>query len=333
MTHRFHLVDLDDPRFRTAFDPLIERWNARVRAPHHALLEVELADGMQTLVAGVAQRAHLEAGPERLIIPWAGVPRSVAAMLTEFPAVAVHNLHYNAVPVAEHALGLLLAVARRLIPADRGLRQGDWSIRFAPSDAPLLAGQRALILGAGALGQRISRVALGLDIQPTLLGTRARTVELAIAHTTVAVSVLAPNLLDQALAEADILIVTLPLTPATDDLIDARRLALLPEGALVINVGRGPVVNEAALFEALQSKRLAGAGLDVWYSYPQKDARQSTPPSSFDFGGLDNVVLSPHRAGHGLESERLCAELLFEALVRVATGQPVGSDVDPARGY
>ena len=110
-------------------------------------------------------------------------------------------------------------------------------------------------------------------------------------------------------------------------------MALLPEGALVINVGRGPVVNEAALFEALQSKRLAGAGLDVWYSYPQKDARQSTPPSSFDFGGLDNVVLSPHRAGHGLESERLCAELLLEALVRVATGQPVGSDVDPARGY
>ena len=81
MTHRFHLVDLDDPRFRTAFDPLIERWNARVRAPHHALLEVELADGMQTLVAGVAQRAHLEAGPERLIIPWAGVPRSVASFL------------------------------------------------------------------------------------------------------------------------------------------------------------------------------------------------------------------------------------------------------------
>lgn len=339
---RFHLVDLEEPAFRAAFAPLVNAWNARNAAAQasgsaraaRALEEVGLDADFEVLVAGVAQRAQLERGPAHLIIPWAGVPRSVAALLAEFDHIQVHNLHYNAVPVAEHALGLLLAVARRLLPADRLLRAGDWSFRFQATDAPLIAGKRALILGAGALAQRIARVALGLDLQPTLLGTHAREVELTLMGATIPLHVLAPNLLDQALGEADVLFVTLPLTPATEGLIDARRLALLPRGAIVINVGRGPVVDERALYAALATKHLAGAGLDVWYSYPQgAAARTSTPPSAFPFDALDNVVLSPHRAGHGLESEALCARYLFDALTRAARGVPIGSDVDPARGY
>jgi len=361
----FHLVDLDEPAFRATFDPLVARWNARLEgadasgsgADARRLEEVPLdacvvptddnrskADEtsaaestglpLDVLVAGVAKREQLERGPARLIIPWAGVPRSVAALLTEFPGVSVHNLHYNAIPVAEHALALLLAVARRLVPADRLLRAADWSWRFRPTDSPLLAGKRMLVLGAGALAQRIARAGIGLDLAPTLFGTRPRTLELELPGVRLPLTVIGPALLDAALAEADILVVTLPWTPATEAFVDARRLALLPRGAIIINVGRGAVIDEAALFEALRTGHLGGAGLDVWYDYPrEEEARKTTPPSRFPFADLDNVVLSPHRAGHGLESDRLCAEHLFQALTRAATGQPIGNDVDPARGY
>jgi phosphoglycerate dehydrogenase-like enzyme len=314
-----HVHDLDEPQFQEPFHARLSEWNASPERP----IELVPRDApYEVLVAGVATRELLEVGPRTLIIPWSGVPRSVAALCREFPNLAVHNLHHNAAPVAEHAIGLLLAAARRLVPADRGLRQGDWRLRFETSDAPLISGRRALILGAGAIGRRIARACLGLGMSPTLLASRARE------------AVLGPDDLDEALGRADVLFVTLPLTPATDGLIDARRLALLPAGGLVVNVGRGPIINEAALFDALASKRLAGAGLDVWYSYPKGEpARAATPPSTFPFHTLDHVVLSPHRAGHGTQTERLCAEALFAALARAARGEPIGNDVDPARGY
>lgn len=317
---RIHLADLDDPRFQIPFQAAI--------AGH----PIEVVPGDQpheVLVAGVATRAQLERAPRTLIIPWSGVPRSVATLLQDYPAIAVHNLHYNAAPVAEHAVGMLLAASRRMLSADAALRRGDWRPRFQPSDAPLLAGRKALILGAGAIAQRIAQALAGLAVTPTLLATTARP-----ATQTCPWPTLAPNDLDQALIQAEVLVVTLPLTPATDGLIDQRRLALLPPGALVINVGRGPVIDEAALFRALESGRIAAAGIDVWYDYPKGEAaRAETPPSQFDFASLDHVVLSPHRAGHGAESDRLCAEYLAAALIRAANGDPIGSQVDPAKGY
>ena len=312
MTLRVHLHDLDDPTFRAVLaehlDPAIELVPAD--APH------------EVLVAGVATAELLARGPHTVVIPWSGVPRSVAALLAEHPDVALHNIHHNAAPVAEHAVGLLLAAARRLVPADRLLRTGDWSYRFVAQDAPLLAGRRALLLGAGALARRIAAALEGLDVTSTLLGRTARD------------GVLGPEHLDEALTRAEVLVVTLPWTPETEGLVDARRLALLPPGALLVNVGRGPVVDEAGLYEALTSGHLAGAGLDVWYEYPRtKEARTQTPPSRFDFGALDQVVLSPHRAGHGQATERLCAEHLAVPLNAAARGEPLPHRVDPARGY
>lgn len=305
-------------------------WNGGERPAHARPMRlVSAADDIEVLVAGVATEALLDTGAHTLIIPWSGVPRSVAALCAARPHIKVHNLHHNAAPVAEHAIGMLLAAARRLVPADRGLRTGDWRLRFETSDAPLINGRRALILGAGAIATRIARAAEGLGMHATLLGSRPRSSDSGNTW-----PVLGPESLDDALTRADVLFVTLPLTPATDGLLDARRLALLPQGALLVNVGRGPVIDERALFDALATRHLAGAGLDVWYTYPQgQDARAHTPPSAFPFGELDHVVLSPHRAGHGTETERLCAEALFGSLAAAARGRPIPNPVDPTRGY
>jgi phosphoglycerate dehydrogenase-like enzyme len=312
MPLRVHLHDLEHPDFRAALaehlDPSIELVPAE--APH------------ELLVCGVPTAEMLDRGPHTVVVPWSGIPRSVAALLAARPHIALHNIHHNAAPVAEHALGLLLASARRLVPADRLLRSGDWSYRFTPTDAPLLAGRRALILGAGALAQRIAAALVGLDVTPTLLGRTARA------------GVLGPADLDAALATAEVLVVTLPWTAETEGLLDARRLALLPAGALLVNVGRGPVVDEEALYRALERGHLAGAGIDVWYEYPKTPAaRLATHPSRFDFAALDSVVLSPHRAGHGLATERLCAEHLAVTLNAAARGEPLPGRVDPVRGY
>ena len=104
-----------------------------------------------------------------LIVPWAGLPTQTADLLAEFPHVAVHNLHHNAAPVAETAVTLLLAAAKLTIPYDRSLRRHDWRIRYEPSPTLTLEGRTALILGYGAIGQRVARAcqALGMAVLAT----------------------------------------------------------------------------------------------------------------------------------------------------------------------
>ena len=119
-------------------------------------------------------------------------------------------------------------------------------------------------------------------------------------------------------------------------MIGAAELALLPPGAVLVNVGRGPVVDEGALYQALKEGTLGAAGIDVWYTYPDDDdAAGVTPPSAYPFGELDNVVLSPHRGGLAEEPdqrrERLAA--LAEIINALARGEEAPNRVDLTRGY
>jgi phosphoglycerate dehydrogenase-like enzyme len=140
--------------------------------------------------------------------------------------------------------------------------------------------------------------------------------------------------LDHLLPRANSLIVCLPLTPQTENVISERELALLPANALLVNVGRGPIVNEAALFNALKSRHLCAAGLDVWYSYPpDKDSRTNTPAANFPFHELDNVVMSPHRGGDTNESDRLRMVHLAKLVNAIYDNEPVPNKVDLTSGY
>jgi phosphoglycerate dehydrogenase-like enzyme len=104
---------------------------------------------------------------------------------------------------------------------------------------------------------------------------------------------------------------------------------------VLVNVGRGPVVDEAALYHALKERRLGAAGLDVWYAYPEDDQTAITPPSAYPFGELDNVVLSPHRGGLAFEPDARRARLAAVAAVvnALARGEPPPNRVDLERGY
>jgi len=298
----------------------------RERLPDSVVLDVDGAKGAEILIHGTPSETDLDgAGLRAVIIPYAGVPKTTRERLAARPHIALHNLHHNAAPTAEMAVALLLAAAKRIVPLDAALRKNDWSPRYEEPSEMLLDGAHLIVLGFGEIGARVAAAGVALGMRVTAVRTRPRGDE--------PVTTIAVDRLDEALPTADALVLTLPLTDATEGLFDATRLARLAIGCCIVNVGRGPLIDEAALHAELASGRLR-AGLDVWYQYPEnKDAAASTAPSRFDFGALDNVVLSPHRAGHCMRIEELRAEHLARMLSAAARGEPMANRVNVEMGY
>ncbi len=295
--------------------------------------ELPMPATYRILVAGRPERHELTASPhlQALIVPWAGIPESTLRLMREFPQVAVHNLHHNALPVAEFALALLLAAAKRLVPMDQALRQHDWRPRYEPNPSLLLEGKTALILGYGAIGRKLAAVCRGLGMEVIAIRRQAAAKG---PEQPSGVRVAPLQDLQHLLPQADVLLICLPHTPETEGLIGAQELALLPTEAVLVNIGRGPIVDEAALYHALRDGRLHAAGLDVWYNYPgDAEARAHTPPSAYPFHQLSNVVLSPHRAGGSTETERLRVIHLARLLNAAARGEPLPNRVDLEAGY
>jgi phosphoglycerate dehydrogenase-like enzyme len=311
-----------------------------VRPPRHGFLdqlhahlagEVTVVTGAEgpcdVLVHGEPDRARLEASPDlrAVVIPYAGVPFRTRELLRDFPRISLHNLHHNAAPTAELAVALMLAAAKALVPLDRALRRHDWRPRYVARDDLLCNGKTALVLGYGAIGRRVAAACRGLGM--TVLATRRRGAGEGPDE------IHAPADLPALLPRAHAVFVCLPRTPETEGLLGRRELALLPDGAILVNVARGPLVDEEALYAELERGRLA-AGLDVWYRYPEgEEARAATPPATHPFHELDNVVMSPHRGGDCADTEVLRARGLAAMLNAAARGEPMPNRVDLARGY
>ncbi|UCF09508.1 MAG: hydroxyacid dehydrogenase [Candidatus Bipolaricaulota bacterium] len=288
----------------------------------------------EILVGGRPTAKELDASSalQVLLIPYAGVPASTRALLLERPQIRVHNLHHNAAAAAELALALFLAAAKRIIPADRSLRGGDWSIRYEDARELLIAGKTAVVLGFGAVGSLVARACCGLGMRVTAVRRRpvrgagiANGIDLCVADE-----------LPRVLPTASGLFVCVPLTPATAGMIGHDELTLLPEDAVVVNIARGPIVEEKPLYDALAAGRIAAAGLDVWYRYPEDAAsRGSTLPSAYPFHELDNVVLSPHRGGafRQPELERTRLAHLARSINIAARGEAMPHRVNVDAGY
>jgi glyoxylate reductase len=202
---------------------------------------------------------------------------------------------------ADCTLGLLLTLARRLGEGERFVRAGRWT-SFAPGawDGVLLRGRTLGIVGYGRIGQAVA-------VRAAPFGLRV------IHHSRRDAGAAGWRPLDALLAEADFVSLHVPLTPATRGLVDARRLALMKPGARLINMARGPVVDEPALIAALQSGRLAGAALDVFADEPHVPEALRT---------MENVVLTPHVGGGSHEGRRLAQAQCIENVRRVLAGGP-----------
>jgi len=292
---------------------------------------VEHSAPFEVLVAGRPSRRELEASQvlATLVIPFAGLPKVTEELLLQRPSLQVLNLHHNAAPTAEMAVTLMLAAMKRILPADQDLRRGDWSMRYQPRTSRMAAGGEAVILGFGAVGQEVATRCQALGMQVTAISRSGEPSGRSDMR------VLPVKALDEALRTCAALLICLPLTEETRGLIDAQRLRLLPEDAVLINVGRGDVVEEEALYNLLNDGRILGAGLDVWYHYPaSEEERTHTRPSRCPFHELDNVVMSPHMAGGVQDMELRRMEGLAALLNHLANGVvPAENVVDVRRGY
>jgi glyoxylate reductase len=211
---------------------------------------------------------------------------------------------------ADLAWALLLAVARRLIPADRFARSPDYSrtgplgpTEFLGLD---LTGRTLLIVGAGRIGFAVAMRSLGWGMR-ILYAARTRHWDFELAPLAAA-----RMPLDEGLARADVVSIHTPLTPETHHLISAKRLALLKPTAILINTARGAIIDEAALASALEAGRLYGAGLDVFEQEPRIHP---------DLLTLDNVVLTPHIGSAATRYREMMTEMVLDNVRAVLAGQ------------
>ncbi|QKD80349.1 NAD(P)-dependent oxidoreductase [Actinomyces marmotae] len=219
----------------------------------------------------------LAAGPDAILA--AGFPDSVAITT---------GRHFHDATVAEHTLALALACARSLPRALEAQREHRWDRELGgakplhdPDRLTTLIGARALVWGFGAIGQATARLL-------TAVGAQVRGVARS-AGTRAGYEVIAVDDIDTALPTTDLLVLILPATPSTAGALDARRLALLPRRAIVVNTGRGSTVDTPALNAALREGRIAAAGLDVTHPEPL--------PADSPLWDAPNLILTPHGAG------------------------------------
>lgn len=283
------------------------------------------------LVAGSVNAEQLARSPHlsAVIVPFAGIPFPTQELLRGQPQISLHNLHFNSVSTAEMALALLLGASKHVTELDRRIRRGDWRWDDATHPTDTFPGKTALILGYGAIGRKLAPVCQALGM--TVIGVR-RHEPAAPAEGGVALASIAH--LHELLPQADVLICLLPHTRETEGLLGEAELRLLPGHCVLVNVGRGPVIDEAALYAALAERRIRAAGLDVWWLYPPDEAaRAATYPAHLPFHELDNVVMTPHRAGWLQSFETLRVAALAELLNAAAEGREMPNRVNTELGY
>ncbi|MBN2156542.1 MAG: hypothetical protein JW776_10910 [Candidatus Lokiarchaeota archaeon] len=205
------------------------------------------------------------------------------------------NGHGNTYFTAQHGVALLLAIMNKVIPHHYWMMEGDWRRGDDFAKTIPLRDLTVGLLGYGEVNSKIHRFLSGFTLNFAALRTSWEEKE----HYPTPLQKYTPEELHMFLERIDIMFVGVPLTRLTRNLIDreAMNVFTTDKSALLVNISRGPVVNEKALYNSLKFQKLAGAALDVWYDYnPEPDPNGRKYPYHYPFHELENVVMSPHRA-------------------------------------
>lgn len=284
------------------------RWNDRGRILTESEL-IERLDGVAATIAGLERYTErvFAAAPGLKVVARMGVGHEhvdVAAATRHGVAVAMaFGTNHDA--VADHALALMAAAAHRIAEYDQRVRDGSWGT--------LLHGRlhetRVGVVGFGRIGRAVAKRCLGFSMDVLVADP------VADADTVARLGYRLVEL-DELLRQSDFVTLHAPLTPETHHLIDARRLALMKPGAILVNTARGGLVDEPALVEALRSGQLGGAGLDVFEVEPLPDGPLRL---------LDRVVLTPHVGGLSAASLQAMAARSAENIMALLRGRDPGS--------
>ena len=270
----------------------------------------QLADCAGIALSGTPfKQTEMNASPAMQVVARIGVGYDAV----EVPALTARRVPLmvagtaNSTSVAEQAFHMMIALAKKNRAMDRLVKDGRWTDRHA--HLPMeIAGKTVLIVGFGRIGTRSARRCLGFDMNVMIFDPYVDPASIAAAGCEAVAD------LDVALPRADFVSIHCPKSPATVGLIGSARLALMKPGAFLVNTARGGIIDEPALYEALKSGHLGGAGLDVFDMEPT--------PVNNSLLTLDTVIASPHMAGVTVESMVAMAVATAQNILSVLDGTP-----------
>jgi phosphoglycerate dehydrogenase-like enzyme len=295
---------------------------------------IEVADS-----ADEAEMARKLAGADAMVsMDWpAAMPPAPRLRLLQLPGAGTDGIDFAAVPagatvcnVYEHEIGISEFVLAGMLQwvigipeMDRALRRDDWygSHLSGPRHGEL-HGQTLGIVGYGRIGKEVARRAAAFGMK-VISCSRTPGPGDGFVHAIGAMSDL-----DRLLTASDFVLLALPLDDSTRGLIGASHLARMKPGAVIINVARGALIDEQALFDACRSRRIAGAIIDTWYQYPAQGQTHGVP-SRLPYRELENVIMTPHASGwtEGLRPRR--CKFIADNLDRLARGQSLRNVIRP----
>ncbi len=240
-----------------------------------------------------------------LILLAAGYETIDLSRMQEMDITVVTCPIYSAQAVAEQAIALFFAVARKIVLANQSLKAGEW--RVGDFEGMEIAGKKVGLFGYGNVGKKIEKLVTGLGADPVHVNSKSD-----------------PKDIDDLISSSDIVFVCAALTPDTKHAIDGRRLDLFRPGAVLVNVSRGSIIDQTALYKALKAGKIS-AGLDVYENEPSGDKMAVDPPNHaiMELASLPNVVATPHIAFNTKEAlDRLGEEIIANVQACLA-GQPV----------
>ena len=233
------------------------------------------------------------------------------------PVLISNSKGIHGIPMAEHVLGMMLSFTRRLPLLQQQQQKHLWQ-RPPIDDLQEINGKTMAVVGLGAIGREIARKAKAMDMR-VVAAKREMTQEPFVDR------LYRPEQLLEMLAEADFVVVALPLTDATNGLFGREQFAAMKPSAYFINVSRGAVVQEEPWLECLKAGRIAGAGLDVFVEEPL--------PAANPFWDLPNVIITPHLAAISPVYLDRAIKLFADNLSRYIADKPLLTPIDKARGY
>jgi phosphoglycerate dehydrogenase-like enzyme len=291
---------------RVAVDtlPRKDKPSAEQMARTEALMAYTVPPGLLPAMPKLRWAQAMTAGVEG----WVALPDLPANLML----TCARGTHREAMP--ENIIGALFYVAKPYAAAVENQKRGKW----VHSVAQPLTGKTLGILGLGAIGQDVARIAAGFGMR--VIGTRRR--PQPMAHVA---EVLPASRTPEVLAQSDFLLLLLPATAETDNFINAERLAMMKPGAWLLNFGRGHLIKDDDLVAAVKAKKIAGAMLDVF--------RQEPLPAEHPFWTTAGIIVLPHIGGPHPQRDKFVARLFVDNLGRFLDGAPLKEIVDRAAGY
>ena len=287
-----------------------------------------VAEGSEVLLGPYVTKKIVDAAKELKLIqvPWTGMDTFDFSAVQGID-IPICNTHSNADSVAEIGVAIVLDLLKKLAYHDRKMRIGNWNRDQEPLNlkSKMLNKQTVCILGLGNIGSRIGRLISAFGAEIIAVDGNAKVGSAAS-------EIYSNDKIKDALAKADVVVCTLPLTENTRGMINDDMFAAMKDGVILVNMSRAAVIDEDAAWKALKNGKIGAFGSDVWWNAPKRGESESYPSAKYEFWKLDNVLMSPHRAGF-IEDALPHLDGAIENIIALAKGEKLTGAVDINKGF